>query len=550
MLARKVLVEEIERAQAALREKDALLAAQAQILEARERALQAAREQVDVLEQQYRRLLEENANLLHRIDQMCRARFGKSSEKVDAAQLALAFAEIQAQDADLAQGREPAREPEGEGGSKARPRARRPGHGRRPLPKDLPRERVEHHPSQAERTCPGCHQPMGPIGEEVSEQLDYVPASYRVIEHVRVKYACPHCQEGVVIAPPAEKVVEKGRAGPGLMAQVIVSKYGDHLPLYRQVEMMARQGIDIPPSTVLGWVQAAAELLEPIARRIGAQILEAAVVHADETPTVTKLSPLGTLTGYLFTFTDQQEVFFRYQPSRSGEIARAFFRGYGGTIVMDEYAGYDALFAEGSATRAGCWAHGRRGFFEALSSDPERASAILAQIQILYRVERDAKGLSPEERRVLRQARSHPVVKDIRGTLELYQQEVLPKSPIGKAVQYVLGAWANLVRFLKDGRIPIDNLPVERAIRPVAVGRKNWLAFGSERGGHDAATLFTLMGSCKMQRVNPFEYLRDVLLRLATHPASRIAELTPLGWRATRASSGLPAQELCAADTC
>ena len=530
--SRKVLVEELERAHRALQERDASLARQAETLAARERALEEAREQVQLLEQQYRRLLEENGHLLHRIDQLCRARFGESSEKVDAAQLALAFAEIEAEDQKAADAQETPAPPRP---ARAPPPPRK-GHGRRPLPPHLPRERVEHPLGESERRCPCCQKPMRAIDEEVSEQLDYVPASYRVIEHVRFKYACPTCQEGVVISPPAEKIVEKGRAGPGLLAHVIVSKYADHLPLYRQAERMAREGIDVARSTLLGLVQAGARLLEPVAREIGREILEDPVVHADETPTKTKRRPSGTLTGYLFTFTDREQVLFRYQPGRSGALALAFFKGYAGTIVMDEYAGYDAIFAEGAATRAGCWTHARRGFFDALSSDPARASRVLAKIQLLYRVERDAKGLSDEERLRLRQAKSRPLVTEVRQALDGYVEEVLPKSPIGKAVQFVRNAWDHLERFLEDGRVPIDNSAAERAIRPIAVGRKNWLAFGSERGGRDGATLFTLLGSCKMQHVNPFEYLRDVLPRLGTHPASRIAELTPRGWRAARAA--------------
>lgn len=518
-------------AHGALRDSNARLEARERELETRERDLDVAREQVAILEAKYRELLQQNEELRHRIDALCRARYGRSSEKVDAAQLALAFAQLEAEDA--ATTRPPTAQ--AEPAEPSEPRRPRKGHGRRPLPRNLPRERIEYHPDEADRTCQCCSEPMAPFGAETSETLDYVPASYKVIEHVRFKYACRTCQEGVVIAPPAAKVIEKGLAGPGLVADVIVGKFADHLPLHRQSEIMARQGIDMPPSTLLGFVQSGASLLEPLARRIGQQILESSVVHADETSGVTRRETSGTFRGYLVAVTDQEQVHFRFQRDRTGAPIHAFFSNYSGSIVADEYAGYDALFLDGARRRGGCWAHARRGFFESLANDPSRAGAVLALIAAIYRVEREAKAMTPAERLALRQATSAALVDDIRDLLDRYQDEVLPRSPVGKAVTYALGAWPHLILFLEDGRVPIDNSPVERAIRPVAVGRKNWNVFGSVRGGECAATLYTLVGSCKLQKVNPFEYLRDVLMRVSTHPASRIDELTPRGWRATGA---------------
>ncbi len=498
-----------------------------------------AREQVTLLREANHQLRVENERLARQMDQMCRRLYGRKAEEVSPEQLALAFAQLEREEALLSTPPTPVEidsGEEGEGSAASAPPARkRKGHGRRRPLKDLPRERREHLPTEADRVCGCCHGAMVEIGEETSEQLDYVPASVKVIEHVRKKFGCPTCKEGVVIAPPPPKVVEKGLAGPGLLAHVIVSKYCDHLPLYRQEEIFEREGVNLSRSTLLNFVRDTAFLLDPIAKAVLRSILLARALHADETPVKMKLQPSGIKTAYLWTYTDREEVAFHFTTGRSRAGPMEILKGYSGYVHRDAYAGYEEAIEAGGATTVACMAHARRKIFDALNTDPERATRLLAIIALLYRVEKEAAEVEASERHRLRQERSVGLLSRLERELADVAKDVLPQSALGKAVSYAQNQWDGLVRYVTDPILAIDNNWAERALKPVAIGRRNWLFAGGEAGGQWAATHYTLVGSCKLQGINPFEYLRDVLTRVSTHPESPVEELTPRRWKAARA---------------
>jgi transposase len=511
--------------------------------------LEAAREQVRVLSERVRELMGENEALRARMDALCRRLYGKRSEHVDPAQLALAFAELGKEDAlPTAPAGEPAaaEEPdsgEGDADAKAAAPAKRRGHGRQKLPSHLPRRRVEHEPAPEDRVCSGCSKPMARIGEEVSEQLDCKPASLVVVEHVRGKYACQTCKEGVTVAAVPEKLVEKGLAAPGLVAQVVTSKFADHVPLARQEGIYAREGVELSRSTLLGIVNVAADLLAPVARAVRISALASRALHADETTVRVRTLPKGSRISYFWTYVGRRpaakggeecEAFFEYTHTRSGDAPKKVLAHYKGPLQADAYSGYDECYASGEIIEVGCWAHARRHVYEALGTDPTPASALLALIAQLYLVERDAKDLDEAARLKMREERSRPLIDRIGYKVAELHAAVLPKGPLGKALGYLVNHWKALTRFLESGFYKIDNNSAERAIRHVAVGRRNWLIAGSDEGARRAATLYTLTVSCKLADVDPFEYLRDVLERLSTTPASRAHELTPLNWKAAR----------------
>jgi transposase len=372
---------------------------------------------------------------------------------------------------------------------------------------------------------------MAPIGEETSERYEFVPATAYVEVTARIKYACRDCAEGVVIAPAPPAAIEKGSAGPGLVAHVITSKYADHLPLYRQEDIFARQGLEFSRTTLRDWTSQAADRLEPIARAIYASILSSRVVQSDDTPVTVLGGESGSETGHLWVYVGEHgEVAFDFTMSRSRDGPLAFLDGYRGFVQADAYSGYDALFRREGVVEVGCWAHARRYFVEALTSDP-RAAHVLALLQRLYAVERSVAEASEEDRLLARQEHARPLLHAIRSKIDNLEGGTLPKGPLGKGVTYARRNWEALQRYSEHGFLRIDNNDAERAIRAVALGRKNWLFAGSEGAGHRAAVLMTLIGTCKLQGVEPFRYLRDVLIRRWTTPQSRIYDLTPRGWK-------------------
>ena len=471
----------------------------------------------------------------HRLDLLLRRLYGPRSERVDPGQLLL-FAD----QAEGAPDTVPALDSPVESPAPS-PTGRAKGHGRRPLPADLPRERRVHEIPPEHRACPECGHDRSPIGEEVSEQLDYRPASLFVVEHVRVKVACRHCQGHVAVADKPPQPIEKGLPGPGLLAQVITSKFGDHLPLYRQEGIFARHGVELSRKTLCGWMAQSAWLLEPIWRAMKAAVLESRVIQTDDTTVPVLDRRLDwARTARLWVYLgdrDHPYAVYDYTADRGRDGPEKFLGDYKGYLQADAYSGYDRIYSRG-VVEVGCFAHARRKFYDARTSDPERAHEALARVRLLYEVETEGKGLDEAGRLVLRRERSVPLLERLGAWLDEQARVVLPKSPIGAAIGYARSNWAALNRFPEAGYLEIDNNASERAVKPVALGRKNWLFAGSEGGGRAAAILFSLATTCKALKIDPFGYLRDVLVRVCTLPSRRVAELLPDRWRSLRCVSG------------
>lgn len=473
--------------------------------------------------------------LKHRIDWLCRKLFGKSSEKVDPSQLALAFEQLAVEDA--AAGAADADTPEEDGpvetdSGEPRGRGKKKGHGRSALPAHLPRRRVVVEVPAEERTCSCCQREMTPFGEDVKLTLDYEPARITVVETVRVKYSCSKCHEGVVIAPAPDAVMAKGLPEAGMLAYVAVSKYADHLPLYRLERVLARSGLVISRNTLGDWIDFIADSFSAIIEAMKRKILKGPIVQSDDTKIRVLGGPEGSYAGYLWCYGGlHDEVVFDFTEGRGREGPLRFLDGYQGYLQVDAYAGYDIVFARGNVVEVACWAHARRKIFEARATDPKHADPLLGMIAALYAVEADAKGLAADERRALRDEKSRPFLASIHERLLQVRGDVLPKSPMGQAVTYALNQWTALQRYLEDGRLAIDNNATERSLRGVAVGRKNWLFTGSEAGGRRAAVLYSIVESCRRLHLDPFAYIRDVLPRLSSHLAREVEQLTPAGWK-------------------
>jgi transposase len=492
------------------------------------------RELVDALEKSQRR----NEQLEHRLGVLLKARFGPRADRLDPKQLLLFAKEI------LAEAEKPAPEP----ASPPKPKApsNGNGHGRRPLPKDLPRKQVVHDLSDEEKRCPCCGEMRVRIGQETSEQLELIPAQLHVIEHIRPTYACKKCEGNVETASKPLQPIEKGLAGPGLLAQVITNKFGDHLPLYRQEDILGRSGYEIPRSTTCGWLAGCAGLVRPLYERMTELVLESKVIHTDDTP-VPVLDPKRgkTREGRIWVYVGDREhplTVFDYTPTRNRDGPTEFFGDYAGHIQADAYGGYDHLFkpkGDGSPvpTEVGCWAHARRKFVEAERSDALRSCTAVAMIRLLYDVEAEAKELDAPSRRALRQEKSVPLLAKIKAWLDEQQTQVLPKSPMGEAIGYCLGNWKALTEYVNDGDLSPDNNAAENAIRPIVLGRKNWLFAGSDNGGRTGAVLASLVASCKRHGVDPFAYLRDVLTRIAATPVSQLDQFLPDRWKAAHATA-------------
>jgi transposase len=401
------------------------------------------------------------------------------------------------------------------------------------LPSHLPRHRVEVDISDADKVC-ACGHGKTRIGESVSEKLEYQPASFVVIETVRAKYACPHCHDGVVEAPAPPQALEKSLAGEGLLAHVVVSKYVDHLPLHRLEGIFAREGIDLARTTLCGWVADVASALAPIGAQLRREITAANYLQTDDTSVTVLDDRGGSFKGRLWTYLDPwgRQVVFDATATHEGNGPEQFLSEFQGALQADAYAGYDRLYESGRVREIGCWAHARRRFVEALMTDAQ-AALMVARIQQLYQVEHAGADLDHDARRVLRHEQSVPLLTQIENVRQDLARTVLPKSPLGDAVRYLTNQWTVLQRFVEDGRLAIDNNRAENQLRTVAVGRKNWLFAGSFEGARRAALLYSLVQSCKLVDVQPFDYLKDVLLRVATHPHRLIGQLTPKRWAET-----------------
>jgi transposase len=411
---------------------------------------------------------------------------------------------------------------------------RRPKRG--PLPAHLPRETQTIAPDHSD--CPECGGKLRPLGEDVSEILEFVPGHFKVIRQVRPKLSCGGCST-IVQAPAPSRPVDRGLAGPGLLAHVLVSKYAHHLPLYRQAEIYSNLGVELERSTLADWVGGAARTLDPLVAAIRRYVLSGEKVHGDDTPVPVLAPGEGkTRTGRAWTYVrddraagskDPPAVWFAYSPDRKGAHPQEHLKTFRGILQADAYAGFNEIFRTGRVVEAACWAHARRKFHDlSLAKTPSpMGKEAVRRIGQLYEIEREIAGLAPEERRRVRQERARPLID----VMELWLREQLgkfsKKSAAAKAIQYSLGLWPALLRYCGDGRIEIDNNAAERALRAVAIGRKNYLFAGSDTGGERAAAIYTLIGSAKLNRVDPAAYLRFVLERIADHPVRRIEELLP-----------------------
>jgi transposase len=477
-----------------------------------------------LVEQQQAQLAEKDFKitaLTHELAYLKRIRYGKASEVLTGEQRSL-FEE--AVDMDLAA-------IEGELESQASSRPARKRAGRQALPPELPR--IEHHHEPASCTCGQCGANLVKIGEDVSEQLDVEPARFFVHRHIRPQYACRAC-ENVTAAPIPPAVIDGGLAAPGLLAWVAASKYLDHLPLYRIEQIGARQGVPLARSTLAQWIGRIGVALQPLADRLGELLRQRACLHADETP-VRQLDPGSgkTRQSYLWAYRSgtwedgPPIVVFDYQPSRAGAHARAFLQDWRGHLMVDDYAGYKALFANGP-TELACLAHIRRKFFDlhAASGSPVAEEA-LRRIAQLYAIEQDAASLTPTERLAIRSARAVPALAELHAWLLATQRTVATGSGTGKAIEHALKRWDALVRYAGSGILPIDNNPVENAIRPIAIGKKNWLFAGSERAGRRAAAIQSLFATARLNGLDPARWLGETLEKLPTCPNSRIDSLLP-----------------------
>ena len=474
-------------------------------------------------------LKQRNAHLQHQLAQLQRRHYGPRSERMAAEQPML----FENDDANAWSEPEPASKPV------QVPAHQRRRNGRRKIPDDLPRHRIEHELTEQERACPCCGEVRQRIGEEVSEQLEYEPASLYVLQHVRGKYACRSCEGEVETATKPRQPIEKGLAGPGLLAQVIVSKYCDHQPLHRLEKIFKRHGVHIPRSTKCDWCAGGAEQIVPIYERMKALILQSHVVQTDDTPVQVLQPGRGkTKTGRLWVYRGDRDhpfTVFDYTQDRSRDGPTRWLRSFTGYLQADAYAGYDRLFEQG--TEAGevievaCWAHSRRKFYDARLTSPGEAHQAMAWIRQLYDIERRAEDLDDQPRRELRQREARPILDELGQWMQQQQAKLRPKSPIGEAVRYALSNWTALNRYVDDGRLSIDNSASERDIRPIAVGRHNWQFAGSDTGGRTAAILFSIIRSCERNDVEPYAYLRDVLARLPDHPANQLDDLLPRRWQ-------------------
>jgi len=405
---------------------------------------------------------------------------------------------------------------------------------RQALPANLPR--IEHRHELTETHC-ACGQALKRIGEEVSEQLDCVPAQFFVLRHIRGKYACACCQT-IAAAPMPAQMIDKGIPAPGLLAQVAVAKHDDHLPLYRQEEIYARSGVHIARSSMAQWIGVCGVRLKPLAEALQAFVLGHAVVHADETPVALLAPGRGkTKKAYVWVyrttnFVAQRAVLFDFCTSRSGEHPQRVLQDFKGTLVTDDFSGYHKLQRQGAMTGALCMAHARRKLFEAHKLNGSQiAGEAVALIAKLYEVERDARELEPAARLELRQRRAKPIADALHAWL-LAQRQILAKADVtAKAIDYSLSNWRALVRYLDDGNVPIDNNAVENSIRPLAVGRRNWLFVGSQQAGERAAVMLSLIESAKLNGHDPWAYLKDVFERLPTLKNRDLETLLPHNWR-------------------
>jgi transposase len=398
------------------------------------------------------------------------------------------------------------------------------------FPAHLPVVRTVSELKAEDRTC-ACGGELTEFGEEVSRELERVETTV-VHELARKKYACASCKQGVVTAPWRGKVIEKGLLGPGFLSHVIVERFGHHLPYFRLEGKYRDEGLELSRSVLCESMARCAELLEPVAEQIRKEILAEPIIHTDDTPvTLAQSSSGGSRQARVWAYLDQKgRHWYEFTESRKRDGPARVFADFTGYIQADAYSGYDRLFVPGGATEVGCWFHARRGFIKAEATDPELARQAIERIGALFAIEQAAAELSAEDRARMRQLHAAPLLEEFHAWLELTATKVLPKSPMGQAITYTLNQWGALNVYLTDGRLAMTNNAAERAVKPFAIGRKNWLFFQTDGGGRTASILMSLLMTAKAAGIHPGDYFKDVLLRIS-EPGTDVASLTPHGWK-------------------
>jgi len=459
------------------------------------------------------------------IAKLRRMQFGRKSEKLDhqIEQLELQLEDLQADDA------------EAEREMPAADQAPRKRAARKPLPEHLPRDERRYLPP--DEACPSCGGKLHQLGEDVAEQLEFVPASFRVIRHVRPKLACGCC-DAIVQAPAPSRPIARGIAGPGLLAHVLVAKFADHLPLYRQSVIYAREGVELDRALLASWVGAASALLRPLVDAIRKHVLAGTKLHADDTP-VPVLAPGNgkTKTGRLWTYVRDDRpagdntppaVWFAYSPDRKGIHPQSHLAQFKGVLQADAYAGFNALYENGDIHEAACWAHARRKFYDLHAARPSPLTTeALRRIAELYRIEAEIRGKPPDQRKSVRQTEACPLLDDLERWLRTSLEKLSRKSDTAAAILYALNLWPALTRYCDNGAIEIDNSAAERALRGIAIGRRNYLFAGADSGGERAAAIYSLIGTAKLGGVDPEAWLRHVLANIAEHPVNRVGDFLP-----------------------
>jgi transposase len=500
--------------------------------------LEAAHAVIVTLSDKLSATLRENELLKQKVDKLCRRMFGNSSEKVSPAQLALAFAQLP-----NAVSAPPAAMVTSNEVEPASSAARRRSTGRKGFPEHLRRKSVVVEPPEHELTC-DCGQRKTKISEKVTERLDYEPANLVVVETVRPVYACQKCHEGVTVAATPTQAVERSAAGSGLLAHLITAKYLEHSPLYRIERSFARQGVELSRSTMCGQLALAEEALAPIGEEILRRLRAGPYLQFDDTSVlVLPEDDKARFYGKIWVYHSPLErlVAFDATETREHTGPLSLLEGFSGYLQGDAFSGNLTLRKKSPVFILGCMAHLRRYFVEALDKDP-RAAHFIGLIKLLYKLEAQAReqGLSHAERRAMRQKQATPLLWELMRLEREMRSSVLPKSPLGEAFTYLRNQMRYVAQYIRDGRLEIDNTGAERALRGVAVGRKNYLFTGSMNGLRRAALLYSLVESAKLAGVEPWAYLKDVLDRLPTHPISRIGELLPREWAAARAATSAP----------
>ena len=480
----------------------------------------------------------EREHLQERLNLLIKRVYGEKTERFNPDQ-GLLFADVN-------QPGEPPTNDAGTDVSSTPPKKNRHNHGRKPLPKNLRREPVHYRLTEAELCCSVCGTQRVEVGTETTSQLDYQPASVFIRDHIEHKYACPCCakkgEAQFIAASKPEQPLGKGSPGAGLLAHIIVTKYFDHMPLYRQEPMFQRQGLDLSRSTTCDWMAACAQRLQPLYEVMKAEVLQSETMWTDDTPV--KLQggePDATKKSRLWVYRGDQRhpyIVFEFTPNRKRDGPQTFLKNYRGYLQADAFSGYDALYVpvddngQPHVKEVACNSHARRKFHEARGSDEVLAHQVLAYYNQLYEIERRAKNVTDAVRLQMRKDLAVPILDKLHAWLEQQQPQVLPKSRIAEAINYALNQWKALCRYTEAGFLNIDNNVAEREMKQIAIGRKNWLFFGSPQGGHTAATLYSFTSTCRRLGVEPWAYLKDVLTRLPTTPPERLAELLPDRWLA------------------